>query len=86
MTRQACCGNCSAWERAKAMSAQGLCRRNAPTPVMVGYNETGPHIIMLVPETLDTSWCRDGYEPIEEVVKPGIAPVDISKLELGGSA
>lgn len=87
MTRQACCGNCSAWERTKPMSAQGMCRRNPPHPVLVGITESGiPVVRYYWVETLDTFWCRDGYEPADVQVKPGAPEVDISKLELGGSA
>jgi hypothetical protein len=62
-TRQACCSNCSAWERNRPMAAQGMCHRNPPAPVLVGITEAGVPVVRYYwVETLDTSWCRDGHE------------------------
>ena len=96
------CGNCNAWERLKPDQPTGVCRRNPPTPVGLGMLPVPPPnglmkpnqpptlqpvVMNFCPETLETMWCRDGWQPLDETVIEGDrSPVDFSKLHLEGTA
>lgn len=48
-----CCGNCSAWLPEPQNAAQGVCRAQPPSVLLVGEQVRG-----YFPPMLETGWCR----------------------------